>query len=68
MTTRPWDCTADAYIPDLWELHDNYDLNPSVRLETKDPNVVIYKIGSEMESQRLEVQSEYIELGIERLL
>ncbi|MBL0027452.1 MAG: hypothetical protein IPO98_21885 [Saprospiraceae bacterium] len=53
VTTRPWDCTADAYIPDLWELHDDCDLHPTVRLETKDPNVVIYKIGAKWRASGL---------------
>jgi hypothetical protein len=29
VSTRPWDCTADFFIPNPWELHDNCDINPS---------------------------------------
>ena len=46
VTTRPWDCTADAFIPDLWELHDNCDLNPAVTLKSQDAWVIVYKVGN----------------------
>jgi hypothetical protein len=46
VTTRPWDCTADAFIPDLWELHDNCDLTPGVTLKAQDPWIIVYKVGS----------------------
>ena len=28
VSTRPWDCTGDFYLPGPWELHDNCDANP----------------------------------------
>jgi len=28
VSTRPWDCTGDFYLPIPWELHDNCDANP----------------------------------------
>ncbi|MBK9149499.1 MAG: T9SS type A sorting domain-containing protein [Saprospiraceae bacterium] len=28
VSTRPWDCTADFFVPNPWELHDNCDINP----------------------------------------
>ncbi|MBK9254103.1 MAG: hypothetical protein IPM42_01305 [Saprospiraceae bacterium] len=29
VSTRPWDCTADFFVPNPWELHDNCDINPT---------------------------------------
>jgi hypothetical protein len=28
VSTRPWDCTADFYLPNPWELHDDCDIDP----------------------------------------
>ncbi|MBK9152337.1 MAG: T9SS type A sorting domain-containing protein [Saprospiraceae bacterium] len=28
VSTRPWDCTADFFVPNPWELHDDCDINP----------------------------------------
>jgi hypothetical protein len=30
VSTRPWDCTADFYLPNPWELHDDCDIDPKV--------------------------------------
>jgi hypothetical protein len=29
VSTRPWDCTADFFVPNPWELHDDCDINPT---------------------------------------
>lgn len=29
VSTNPWNCTADFWMPDVWELHDNCDHHPT---------------------------------------
>ena len=41
VSTRPWDCTADLWLPEVWELHDNCDLAPVVTVKSADPEVVV---------------------------
>jgi len=41
VSTRPWDCTADLWLPEVWELHDNCDLAPVVTVKSADPEVIV---------------------------
>jgi hypothetical protein len=45
VSTRPWDCTADVFVPELWELYDNCDLKPTYTLASADPWVRTALVG-----------------------
>jgi hypothetical protein len=36
VSTNPWGCTADFWMPEVWELHDNCDHNPTITVKAAD--------------------------------
>ncbi len=36
VSTNPWGCTADFWMPEVWELHDNCDHHPTITVKAAD--------------------------------
>jgi len=53
VSTRPWDCTGEFFLPLPWELHDNCDANPTY-VVTGPQGVVVTKVGNRWRASNVE--------------
>jgi hypothetical protein len=53
VSTRPWDCTGEFFLPLPWELHDNCDANPTY-VVTGPEGVIVTKVGNRWRASNVE--------------
>ncbi|HLO53691.1 MAG TPA: M36 family metallopeptidase, partial [Saprospiraceae bacterium] len=53
VSTRPWDCTGEFFLPLPWELHDNCDANPTYVVSGPE-GVIVTKVGNRWRASNVE--------------